>query len=51
MNSLLLAAGRVVQMKVGIKRSDNGKVQEPVAVLGIAGPGAEVICGALFESV
>ena len=49
MNSLLLAAGRVVQMKVGIKRSDNGKVQEPVAVLGIAGP--EVICRALFESI
>ena len=30
MNSLLLAAGRVVQLKVGIKRSDNGKVQEPL---------------------
>ena len=30
MNSLLLTAGRVVQMKVGIKRSENGKVQEPL---------------------
>ena len=30
MNNLLLAAGRVVQMKVGMKRNENGKAKEPL---------------------
>ena len=29
-NNLLLAAGRVVQLKVGMKRNENGKAKEPL---------------------